>query len=103
MVLVAFLDLDDSSVKPTVNMSNSDVADEIVTKVRSTLREEMPSYMVLELFISTVPIPRTMSSKIDRKKLRSFVASLNHAAATQYRYLDDTSLEQSVILESVAL
>lgn len=103
MVLVAFLDLDDSSVKPTVDMSNSDVADEIVTKVRSTLREELPGYMVPELFIFTVPIPRTMSGKIDRKKLRSFVASLDNAAATQYRYLDDTSSEQSVTLESVAL
>ncbi|KAI1478853.1 lysergyl peptide synthetase 1 [Daldinia eschscholtzii] len=66
----------------------------------SNLRETMPSYMIPNVFLPLVYLPKAPTGKTDRRLLRDHVASLSRAELDTYRTINSTRRIPSTPMEA---
>ncbi|KAK2882591.1 NRPS [Arthroderma sp. PD_2] len=104
-LLVAFI-LREDNVKTTDQSTLLRVPEDgfrhTVSQAEEQLRSQLPGYMIPGMFVQLTKIPTTASGKIDRKRLRDYMATLSpddlqrYAAAKQDKRPPSTQAEKTI-------
>ncbi|KAI1626476.1 hypothetical protein EDD37DRAFT_349340 [Exophiala viscosa] len=78
---------------PAKMLTLDDNLREDLIKLRRSLAESLPSYMVPSLFIPMAQVPLTMNGKVDRRGLRELAGSLSQEDKLKYA-LEDAAKEE---------
>ena len=75
----------DPAVNNGIQPSNQNAVASAVNKVRNSISEQVPSYMVPDYWVVLDTMPITTSGKVDRKKLTHWIVRLNSIQCQIYR------------------